>query len=332
MSSARIRRVSEDVRVPPTTITIRTINDEKVVPLQTEEKVDTRPILGSQLFPELQANILIVARKNSGKTILVQYIIRKCTGPETTIIVFCSTYNKDKAWRAIRKWLKENGIKNANYPSIKEENQDILQILLDKLRKESEEHELDEEEGDEDAFERQFDEKEDRRHEDPDWTDEYRDARGMDFKQHLADAGVDRHFGRIFDDTTSMKDELEFRAPDYIIIFDDIASEIKSQSLINLSKINRHFNTKTITSTQYLKDMRPESIKQMDYVILFQGMEDQLAKIKKDCELAIDLDLLTKIYRDATTIKHNFLYIGVRSEDYRKNFNQQYIIRSPKQK
>ena len=42
----------------------------------------------------------------------------------------------------------------------------------------------------------------------------------------------------------------EYQAPEYIIIFDDLSSELKSQSLLTLLRKNRHFKTKLIISSQ----------------------------------------------------------------------------------
>ena len=60
------------------------------------------------------------------------------------------------------------------------------------------------------------------------------------------------------------KKKSKYLAPEYMIIFDDLSSELKSRSLLSLMKFNRHFKAKLIISSQYLNDLLPESRKQID--------------------------------------------------------------------
>lgn len=50
----------------------------------------------------------------------------------------------------------------------------------------------------------------------------------------------------------------KYLAPEYMIIFDDLSSELKSRSLLSLLKFNRHFKAKLIISSQWLHDLLPE--------------------------------------------------------------------------
>ena len=63
----------------------------------------------------------------------------------------------------------------------------------------------------------------------------------------------------------------KFLAPEYMIIFDDLISELKSRSLFSLLKPHRHFKAKLIISSQWLNDLLPESRKQIDLFLLFKG-------------------------------------------------------------
>ena len=66
----------------------------------------------------------------------------------------------------------------------------------------------------------------------------------------------------------------KFLAPEYMIIFDDLSSELKSRSLLSLLKFNRHFKAKLIISSQWLHDLLPESRKQIDLFLIFKGFSD----------------------------------------------------------
>jgi hypothetical protein len=111
------------------------------------------------------------------------------------------------------------------------------------------------------------------------------------------------------------------------MIFDDISNELKLPSIRSYFKAQRHRRCMTITSSQYILDLLPESIKQQDVIILFGGMTpEKLEKLRKEADLELDYDMLKKIYDHATAEKYNFLYIDVVNGVYRKNFNKQYVI------
>ena len=76
----------------------------------------------------------------------------------------------------------------------------------------------------------------------------------------------------------------KYLTPEYIIIFDDLSSELKSKSLLSLLKFNRHFKAKLIISSQWLHDLLPESRKQIDLFLIFKGFsEEKIALFYKDC-------------------------------------------------
>lgn len=308
-------------------IVLKKINNKLVVPLKTRFEIDTRPILGSELFPELYANIFLVARKKSGKTITIQTILKSCCGKETTVISFCSTITKDKNWMAIKDWCKDNEIKFHCFPSIKEGKVDVLDKLLNKLQDEGEEEQLSSEmeaktKG---LFSESEDEDDDKAEYEDYSEDEIDDIPmfGKKEKQHTEEGT------KLFDkkNSSSLKKKQPYQAPEIILIFDDLSHELKLPSLVSLLKKNRHYKLKTIISSQYLNDCKPEQIKQEDYVLVYKGCsDDKLEKLRNDCDLGISFDTLKKIYEHATEDKFNFLYIDVRNDSYRKNFNMQYVI------
>ena len=109
---------------------------------------------------------------------------------------------------------------------------------------------------------------------------------------------------------------------DYIIVLDDLSSELKNKALVSLLKKNRHFKSKVIVSSQYLNDLLPESLKQIDYWLVFRGMpEEKLQHIYKMADLSIPYELFTQIYKKATEKMYSFLYIDTQKELFRRNFN-----------
>src|SRR4051812_31180254 len=60
-------------------------------------------------------------------------------------------------------------------------------------------------------------------------------------------------------------------APDIIFVLDDLSTELRYKSVATLLKSNRHYRCKVILSSQYLHDLEPQSIAQLDYMLLFGG-------------------------------------------------------------
>jgi hypothetical protein len=276
-------------------IKVKQINAEYVRPVKLQVgEGDKRPIKGANLFTEIYANILIVAKKKSGKTTVELKIVKDCCTKETTVIVFCSTVDKDKNHLAIKQYCKRAGIPYVAYTSMKEEDIDVLDVLIKKLQEDAKQPESDSEE-----------------------EEEQQKGKGM----------------ILFDESDESDEEEErprkckFNAPEYMLIFDDISAELKSKVLTKLCKMNRHFKTKIIISTQYIHDVLPETIRQQDYCLVFKGESlEKLQKIHKDLDLSIEFEKFVKIYHNATQAKFSFLYIDARSEEFRRCFTHLYKI------
>ena len=136
----------------------------------------------------------------------------------------------------------------------------------------------------------------------------------------------------LFEESDESEEEKEpkskYQYPKYIIILDDLSNELKNRSVDYLCKRNRHFQAKVIISTQYPNDLTPSTWKQMDFILIFKGLPlDKINKIHKEADLAIDLDTFEKIYHHATVKPYSFLYIDVRNERLRKNFNIEYRLK-----
>ena len=113
---------------------VKKLNNEhvKAVPVKI---VDTRPIKGHNLFPEIYANIFYCAKKKMGKTSALFKTLKRCAGRNTKIVVFCSTLNKDASWTTIREWANKKGIPFVGHLGIKDENKvDRLAQFLEELQ------------------------------------------------------------------------------------------------------------------------------------------------------------------------------------------------------
>ena len=114
--------------------------------------------------------------------------------------------------------------------------------------------------------------------------------------------------------------------PKYILVFDDLSSDLRHSSIIKNLKSNRHRNIMNIISSQYFLDLNTGVMSNLDYLIIFKGQdEDKLEKIHKRLDLGISLDTFKKYYDYAVEEPYNFLYIDIRNDEYRRNFNEKLI-------
>jgi hypothetical protein len=149
--------------------------------------------------------------------------------------------------------------------------------------------------------------------------------------QHGEEFPEEKAYVNILDPPSEEEEEKErpskYRTPEYMIILDDLSTELKNKSLVSLLKKNRHFKSKIIISSQYWNDLLPESRKQLDYILMFKSMpENKLKEIYRDADLSLDFETFQKIYRYSTKEPFNFLYIDCINGDFRKNFNMKFNL------
>jgi hypothetical protein len=314
----------------PTRITIKKINNIHVVPMKVGGSLDTRPVLGEELFPEVYANIFLCARKKSGKTVVIQHILKAVTGKTTGIIVFCSTVNKDDNWISIKRWAERKKVPLQIHTSIRDGKADALDVFMHYLEKQAAERELDDIEDEQEGKGKPMFDYEDDEQSGSD--DGYEDDESDDDEKGPMIKGMfetETKIKKMFatKHRTSIKPEEKFQTPEYIIVLDDLSHELKLPSLVSLLKKNRHYRCKVILSSQYVHDLKPESIKQMDYLLLFKGMDDtKLQKILTDADLSVDFNELKEMYEKATEKPFGFLYIDVRNDAFKRNFNEMFGV------
>jgi hypothetical protein len=127
------------------------------------------------------------------------------------------------------------------------------------------------------------------------------------------------------------EEEYEYKpkkiAPEHIFLFDDLSNQISNKFVNVLLKKNRHFKSKTIISSQYLHDLKPEAIINLDYMLMFGNIPlEKLKIVYNHLDLSIPFELFIKMYENSTKEKYNFFYVNIRDEQFRKNFNFQYQI------
>ena len=130
---------------------------------------------------------------------------------------------------------------------------------------------------------------------------------------------------------SSDEEEEEYKpkkiAPEHVFLFDDMSNQLSNKYVNVLLKKNRHFLSKVIISSQYLHDLKPEAILNLDYMLMFGNIPlEKLKIVYNNLDLSIDFNLFLDLYENATKEKFNFLYADIRNELFRKNFNMAFEI------
>lgn len=269
-------------------------------------KRDTRPVRGADLFPEVYSNIFICSKKKSGKTTVIHNILRECCGKKTVVYIFSSTVHKDDTYKAILKMLKEKDIVVHAHEHFMDGSRslikDVITELQEKARLEKEKEDLREE--------RLKKEKEN-----PSGVKLVPDIRNGIFWGGMKRADAEEE--------PEEKEKKESKlAPEFIFCFDDLSSDLRSAQICRLLKFNRHFKSKCIISSQWVSDLKPEGLRQIDYFLLFPSIPDKkLNALFEILRLNITLEQFQTLYKHATSEPYNFLYVDITQCLYRKNFN-----------
>ena len=313
---------------PPesTKITVERVNDIQVKPIKIFDPDEGLLPKGYEMFPIKHPCVFLCAHRNSGKTMTICNILKYCSDKDSTILLISGTANTDPVWLSFRKYCKKVGIRFESVTEIKSnlngKKSDFLDDFIEsEITKKGNEEDIDKSDDEEEE------EMKTSLFAGIDQEDEYEEEEEdevIPLKSTIHPRSK-MIFSKLKDET-SMKPKKSYYTPKYFVILDDLSSELKTPSLENFLKIARHGKVFTICSSQYVHDIKPTSIKQCEYILLFKGNLNKLEKIRVDCGLSIDLPTLEKVYSHATREPYNFLYISTRTNEFRKNFDQKYNI------
>lgn len=270
---------------------IKKINDIVVHPIRDANKIQL-PVKGKDLLEVCYSNIFCLAKKKSGKTTVIYRLMRQTISRDTKVFIFCSTVHKDPAYKKLMDWLDSRSIYFESYNDIFEDGENIVENILNEMKKQ----------GSDEA-------------EDEDAKVEQKPKKTLNTLMFGGD-----------EEKEKKKRKNKYVVPDYVFIFDDLGQTLRNPSISQLLKTNRHYKARIIISSQYLHDLQPASMQQLDYMFIFKGQTDEkLMTIHTQIDLSLDIDQFMKMYKIATEKMYNFLYIDIRNEQYRRNFNTQLI-------
>jgi hypothetical protein len=233
--------------------------------------------------------MFICSKKKSGKTSLINTIVKKTSDKRTIFWIFCSTHKIDDSWKSIINFLEERGNKVNAFDSIFDGKVNLLNKILDEMGE-------------------------------PEPIPEKKDKKApINLNEVKRSYDI---FGKEQDEEGKPKKEYvpKKKAPKHIFIFDDLSPELKH--IDRLLKVHRHFQASVIISSQYIHDLSISSRLQIDVFCTFRGFsEEKMEMVHKSLDLSIPFETLWQIYKQVTEEPYNFLYINIRTEELRRNLN-----------
>ena len=271
------------------------INKVKIKPIVNNITEEITEVKGKSLFKNNLCNIFICARKRSGKSSLIGNILMKMADKRTTVIIFSPTHEIDPCWISIKEQLEEKGINVLTYHHFLD---DVEGNLLEQFLKELEVKKT---------------------------TEKEEDKNDLNI---ITENGTYLKFVENKPEEKKSKPYVPKKSvPEYIIVGDDLSNDLRHISWVKNLKSNRHRKIMNIISSQYFLDLQTGSISNLDYMIIFKGQDDdKLEIIHKRLDLGISLEDFKKMYQYAVSTPYSFLYIDVRNDEYRKNFNEKLKI------
>lgn len=263
-------------------ITESKINKINVEVLKPKEEFNERSVLGWNYLPNPYSNVFLCAKKASGKTNVIYNLIKNVIDKRTKVIIFSGSVDKDNTYKEIIKYCNKKNIDCTTYHSFLENRVNLVDELIRSLRLEEKQE-----------------------------KDKAKKVQEVEHKLLTEE-----------NDPRPPRKKKKKIVPQILLIFDDLGNVLRDQSIATLSKLNRHYKIMNLMSFHANTDILPSTSKQADFIMLFQGYTvEKLEKLHADLLLSVNFDTLLELYRYATREKYHFLYIDVRNNKYRKNFD-----------
>lgn len=270
-----------------TTIKEKKLNDTVVRKVQIENINEN--VKGADMFPILYPNVFIAASKNSGKTMNIYNIINNSLQKGSIIFVFCSSHYNDQVWQKIKELCEKKEIIATFYTDLVNEGINTIQAIIESIKEIAAEREQEQEE------------------------------------EQPPDLFHPDEEGNMISVKVKKERKPKYNSPEYTLIFDDMAGSLTNPDIAALVKRNRHFHCRTIMSSQDGKDIRPATISNMDYLLLYPNItQARLEHIYEALGMNhITFDDFKKLYYHATSAPYNFLYIDRKTGKFRHNYDKE---------
>lgn len=276
-----------------------TINNAVVKPFVDNSFNDPDKVKGSKLFSDPYNNIFICSKRKSGKTSVIGKILLETTNKKSVIWLFCPTASVDTTWKTIINKLEDRGNVVNTFDDIKDGKIDQLDVIINDLMKSKEEPE------------------------------KPQPQQGQGIKPILPMIGGGKILTQQMEEEKKKKEYIPKKiSPENVFVFDDISHSLKAPSIYKILKNGRHSKSRCILSFQYANDLLPQGWKQCQNCLIFKSFSrDKLDHLYRMLDLTIPIDIFYNLYDYVMKDKgYDFLYIDVKDEKFRKNFNKEIEI------
>jgi hypothetical protein len=261
------------------------INNIQVRPLVSSVTNDISKVKGGNLIPNPYNTTFLCAKRKSGKTSVLAEILTKTSDKKTCFFIFCPTTNLDESWKQIIKILGSRGNQINVFESTWDGKVNILDEILDGL------------------------------------LEPLEDKKSEPTVLPVIGAKI-----KFEPEPSERKKEYKPKkiAPEYIFVFDDLSHELKNPAISKLLKNGRHTKSAVYLSFQYVMDATPMMWKQCEFALCFKSFSrDKLEHIHKQLDLTMDIEEFYALYDYVMSgDPYDFLYIDVRDQKFRRNFNK----------
>lgn len=278
-------------------------------PPKSGGEVDDQPDPGSHLFKTRHCNVLMMARKNTGKTSAIGHILSNSVSPGTTVFIFAPTAEVDPVWLSIREMLEAKGVEVVMCGD--DVSPTTLAGLKDLLVGKRLAYRLADE-----AWRRRA--RSGGAYVPPRWTCQGGGTEAPPLLQ-IPIPGVTAPATRDARGPAPVP-------PNHIVIFDDLGDDMRSRGIKNFLCKNRHMLAKVLISAHWPHDIMPGAWRQMDYAMIFGRVpDDKLREIHERLLIPHEYEDFREVYQKATASPHAFLYIDTRKDKMRENFDKKII-------
>jgi len=272
-----------------------------MIPTQQVSKVIVKPvsipklskenIAGGDIFGDLKYwTAFMIARKKSGKTSTINTILQQVVGPKTTVIIFCPTVNLDPTYVKIREQLNDKEINTLFYEDVYDEDGvPILDLLIKSMKSIIE------------------------------------NPPEPEIQMVVKINPVT--MVKTYEQVEFVEKKEKIHHPLFIIIFDDMSHRLSDPNITRLIKVHRHLSSNIIISSQYVHDIPVAAWKNCDIAFLFKSLGmDKLELLDERLDLSAPLELLIKMYNQATEKPFSFLFVNARADEFRINFTDKFEL------
>jgi hypothetical protein len=264
------------------------INNIQPVKIYTELR---KPLLGSKIIPYEFSSVFLCAITNSGKSTVVNHILKYTTDPRSKVIIFGSTINIDPLYVQMIENLRKRKIDVLTFDNmISETGENLLETFLSDISNPQEVEEM---------------------------KDIPKPVSFLSFDDDAVVKSIRKKKKRIY----------KTRVPEYTLVFDDLTKdELRSDVFDMYLKKARHYNCRSIISSQNLISIKPTSFSQLYQIFLWKGFSRNYIKVLYDrLNNSMSFNEFYDLYKNITREPYSFLNIDLRNGEMKRNFDKKII-------